>query len=229
VAQVRAGIAPDGAFGRDDYDQFAPPGYFEAAHLRLVNSDVDPTYTELAAEYRSAGQAGYTFDLTLASEKTTPIQLQAEGLDAFSDRHVLLINPSTARTYDLHDRPTVTIRPDAQTTPLKLVIGDEAYAESAASAIVPQALELRPNYPNPFRGQTTLEYALPEQQAVQLVIYDVLGRRIRTLVQEEQRPGLHRVSWNGRNDAGQPVSSGVYLGRLTVDGQTKIQRLVLVR
>ncbi len=229
VAQVRAGVAPDAAASRDPYDQFAPPGYFESAHLRLVNDEVDPTYTELAAEYRAAGRAGYTFDLTLASDDAATIQLQTEGLEAFPDRQVLLINPKTARTYDLHARAAVTLRPESASMPLKLVIGDEAYAENAAADIVPDALALRPNYPNPFHEQTTLEYALPEQQDVRLVIYDVLGRRIRTLVATEQRPGLHHVLWDGRNDAGQPVSSGVYLSRLTVDGQTKIQRLVLVR
>jgi flagellar hook assembly protein FlgD len=94
---------------------------------------------------------------------------------------------------------------------------------------VPDQIKLLPNYPNPFRGQTTLRFALPEQQEVRLVIYDVLGRTVRTLVNQQKQSGVHSVNWNGRNDAGQPVASGLYLGRLEVGETTQVTKLLLVK
>jgi len=230
TASVKAGLAPEASAGRDAYDQFAPPGYFETASLQFVNEQVDPTYTTLATEYRPSGHPGYTFDLTLAAAAPQDVQLHADGLEAFADRQVLLANPETGRTYDLHAQPTVRIHADEKATSLKLILGDPAYVDEAVSTVVPQALTLRPNYPNPFGARTTIEYTLPEQQAVELVIYDILGRRVRTLAKgDAQRAGVHRIDWDGRNQAGKPVSSGVYLARLTVEGQVKVRRMVLVR
>jgi flagellar hook assembly protein FlgD len=64
---------------------------------------------------------------------------------------------------------------------------------------------------------------------VRLVIYDVLGRRVRTLADRPFQAGRHAMRWDGRNAAGQPVASGIYLGRLEVGDRHHIQRLVLVR
>jgi len=94
---------------------------------------------------------------------------------------------------------------------------------------VPTTLQLLPNYPNPFRARTTLEFILPERRDVRLVIYDVLGRRVRTLVDRSFDAGRHTMRWDGRNTFGQPVASGIYLGRLEVGDQRQVQRLVLVR
>jgi len=79
---------------------------------------------------------------------------------------------------------------------------------------VPDAYALSPCYPNPFNPSTSVRYQLPEPGEVRLAIYDVLGQEVRVLVSERQPAGWYRVSWDGRDEAGQPVSSGVYLYRL---------------
>jgi flagellar hook assembly protein FlgD len=79
----------------------------------------------------------------------------------------------------------------------------------------PSSFELGSNYPNPFNPETTIEYAIPAQAAgmvrVTLRIYNLQGQLLRTLVDEEKSPGHHRVVWDGKNDLGAKVSSGVYL------------------
>lgn len=230
VAAVQAGVADAAHAGRDAYDQVAPPGYFETASLRLVNEAVDATYTELAAEYRRAHRDGHAFALTLRAEPGQTIRLRADHLDAFAGQQVVLLHPASGRTYDLHASSTVPVQPTTASTDFKLLVGSEAFVEGERQRVLPAEIKLLPNYPNPFQGQTTLEYALPEAQAVELSIYDVLGRRVRTLVDgDEQRAGVHHIPWDGRNDAGQGVASGIYLGRLRVDGRVEVQRLVLVR
>lgn len=74
---------------------------------------------------------------------------------------------------------------------------------------------LYPNYPNPFNPSTTIRFTLPQQAKVKLEIFNILGQRVRTLVDEKKLSGNYRVTWDGRNSSGQQVASGVYLYRLS--------------
>ena len=89
------------------------------------------------------------------------------------------------------------------------------------------SLALLPNYPNPFTDQTVLAFHLDEPAAVRLVIYDLLGREIRTLLDASRSRGTHALMWGGRDDAGTPVSGGVYFYRLEIDRETIQARQML--
>lgn len=83
--------------------------------------------------------------------------------------------------------------------------------------------------PNPFNPLTTISYALGVAGRVELAVYDLQGRRVRVLIDETIEAGLHAVAWNGRDDQGSPVASGVYFARLTVDGGVVTQRMALLK
>ena len=88
----------------------------------------------------------------------------------------------------------------------------------------PERLSLHGNYPNPFRAQTTIRYALPQRKHVTVAVYDLLGREVATLVDEQQEAGRHQL----RFDAAQ-LSSGAYFVRLTSEGTTRTQKMTVVR
>jgi hypothetical protein len=90
---------------------------------------------------------------------------------------------------------------------------------------------LSQNYPNPFNPTTRITYYLPEGSArrVRLVVYDVRGARVRTLVDGELRGGRYTVEWDGRNDGGEAVGSGVYFYRLTERSFTKTKKMLLLK
>jgi hypothetical protein len=90
-------------------------------------------------------------------------------------------------------------------------------------------LSLAPNRPNPFRTQTTLEYVLPTPTLVEIVIYDAAGRVVRRLVNGGRPAGAQLVRWNGRNDSGAQVGSGVYFLRLEAGPETCLRKLILRR
>lgn len=71
--------------------------------------------------------------------------------------------------------------------------------------------QLYQNYPNPFNAQTTISYRIPESGHVSLIIYNMLGRRIKTLVHKNQSAGFYEVTWDGKNELGERVPSGFYL------------------
>jgi hypothetical protein len=94
--------------------------------------------------------------------------------------------------------------------------------EEEPSDIIPRTPYLTGCYPNPFNTSTTIEYYIPDLGArptqVQLVIYDILGRKVATIVKAKQYPGNHRARWNGQSGTGVPVASGIYFARLTIWG-----------
>ncbi|MBI2502549.1 MAG: immune inhibitor A [Candidatus Latescibacteria bacterium] len=92
------------------------------------------------------------------------------------------------------------------------------------------AFALLPNYPNPFDQETTLRYTLAASSQVRLIIYDALGQIVRVLVDDHQPEGSQEVVWNGRDESGQGVASGVYLYYLEVPGQYQAQgKMMMMR
>jgi choice-of-anchor B domain-containing protein len=94
---------------------------------------------------------------------------------------------------------------------------------------LPETIELAQNYPNPFNPMTQIRFQLSEVAAVELSIYDMQGRLVRTLVDEIYGPGVHNVVWNGRDNYGQPVASGQYIYRLNSGRQVLSRTMTLVK
>ncbi len=94
---------------------------------------------------------------------------------------------------------------------------------------VPQAFELLVNYPNPFNASTQLRFILPNDAAVSLRIFDVLGQLQRVLWQGPLRAGAHSLTWDGRNKSGAAASSGVYFYVLETARRRQMQKMLLLR
>jgi flagellar hook assembly protein FlgD len=88
---------------------------------------------------------------------------------------------------------------------------------------------LQQNYPNPFNPTTRIEYTLPKAMRAELVVYDLVGRRVKTLVNDDRHAGQHFVQWDGTNEAGRGVASGTYFYKLTAGEFTKVAKMMLVR
>lgn len=89
--------------------------------------------------------------------------------------------------------------------------------------------ELHENYPNPFNPTTTIRFDLPASAKVNLEIYNLKGQRVRTLLTESLAKGSHAIVWNGNDDNGRPVSSGVYLYRLSNGTMTQTRKMMLMK
>lgn len=92
----------------------------------------------------------------------------------------------------------------------------------------PSTTSLKQNYPNPFNPSTMMIYHLPHASEVELSVFDLLGKRVRTLVQDRQQPGQYRVLWNGHDDHGVAVPSGVYLYRLQTGNFMQARKMIFV-
>ncbi len=94
---------------------------------------------------------------------------------------------------------------------------------------LPTEYVLDQNYPNPFNPSTTLRYGLPEETSVSLVIYDIRGNTVKTFTSETQAAGWYEHIWNGLDDSGQPVSTGLYLTRLQAGSYSKVIKMLYLK
>jgi flagellar hook assembly protein FlgD len=88
---------------------------------------------------------------------------------------------------------------------------------------------LEQNYPNPFNPSTTIRYQLPKMAQVVLKIYNIFGQEVRALVNARQPPGANAVVWDGRDESGKEVSSGIYIYRLQAGKSVQSRKLSFVR
>jgi parallel beta-helix repeat protein len=93
----------------------------------------------------------------------------------------------------------------------------------------PKAFSLAQNYPNPFNPSTTIEYALPRDTWIRITIYNILGKKVRTLVNERQPAGGKRITWDGKNDEGDEVASGIYFYQIKTGEFSQSKKMVVLK
>jgi len=93
----------------------------------------------------------------------------------------------------------------------------------------PTVFHLGQNYPNPFNPTTTMLFSLPRKSHVKLDIYNMRGQKVRALLNEERPAGFYEARWNGRDDNGVQVSSGVYLYRIKADGFFQTRKMIFMK
>jgi hypothetical protein len=93
----------------------------------------------------------------------------------------------------------------------------------------PMTYALSQNYPNPFNPTTTISYEIPANEKVSLVVYDILGQKVKTLVNGVVKAGTHEVVWNGANEAGSRLSSGVYFYQLDAGSFSRTMKMIMLK
>ena len=149
-----------------------------------------------------------------------------DGLSTLPENlDIAITNESTGESVKLNETDAMSFTADEDHNKgFTLTITPDEVTSANPESEVPQELTLNQNYPNPFNPVTTISFALPEDSEVQLEVYDVMGRKVTTLVDGQRSAGEHDVSWDASN-----ASSGTYMYRLQVDGQVMTRTMTLVK
>jgi hypothetical protein len=173
-------------------------------------------------EWYVPAEAGRVFDVEraeLAGDATGVFHRVARGVGAGADGRVVVSD----RHVEMGEKYVYRLT------------GDTGLVHETSGLYVPVSrAALGQNHPNPFNPVTTIEYWVPEavrggKAGVNLVVYDVRGAKVRTLVSGTQNAGKHVVQWDGRNDTGSPVGSGVYFYRMTTPGFADTRKMLLLK
>ena len=110
-----------------------------------------------------------------------------------------------------------------------LVKDDAENVELSPEVELPKTFALDQNYPNPFNPTTTISYQLPEPRDVTLVVYNILGQTVKSLVNDMQASGRYSIQWDGRNDLGNTVATGVYFFRLQAGDFVDVKKMMFLK
>jgi len=94
---------------------------------------------------------------------------------------------------------------------------------------VPDQFDLSQNYPNPFNPETKIQFQLPKRNHVKLVVYNMMGQQVSMLVDEVKEPGYYTIEWNGKDESGRDVSTGIYIYRLISGEKVLTRRMVKMK
>jgi len=105
-------------------------------------------------------------------------------------------------------------------------VAEDWYSEHTQ---VPEKYKLAQNYPNPFNPTTQIGYTIQKTGMVELSVYNILGRKVQTLVNEVRNAGSYLIDWNGRDENGNMVNSGIYFYQLRIENNTVTKRMIFVK
>ena len=106
---------------------------------------------------------------------------------------------------------------------------DASSVSTVDEKMIPMDFALHSNFPNPFNPTTTIKYDLPENGSVSLMIYDIMGREIRHLVNETQNAGFKAIMWDGTNNYGHQVGTGMYLYQIKAGSFVQTRKMILMK
>ena len=99
----------------------------------------------------------------------------------------------------------------------------------SVEGVIPESFVLEQNYPNPFNPSTTIKYQLPKAEKVRIAIYDLTGRQVRELLNGHKEAGSYFIQWNGLNQVGQTVATGLYIYQIQAGQFNQLRKMLFVK
>jgi len=232
------GIAENAAEQYDNYDLKEAPAIGDYVSLWIDNRDWKKFRGAYTVDIRKGGSDGCAWDIVIDYALEKPAEILTltfqQQTDLSENWLMYLFDSSEDIAINLKDHSEIFFSPVAgkQTrTPYKFVIGTEAFIlqNSDEIPLVPLEFELFQNYPNPFNAATTIAFNLPKRMHVTVKIYNLLGQSVKTLVDEEVSGGQHRIYWDGKNNQGNLISTGLYIVRLQAKDKVAVKKLLLIK
>ena len=217
--------------GHDGLDWFEPPAIGEYVSVSFAAPPgVD---APLTVDARPIPDEGAAWPLAVRSNLRGPVELTFEGLESVPTGFVIwLVDAAGGAVKDLRNEPVhhFASQGNGVAIQMQLIVGSETFAQTTSGfdGTTPTDFHLAQSYPNPFRATTTIQYGLPKAEHVKLEVFDVVGRRVAVLVDDEQEQGYHQAIWSA-SSGGLELASGVYVYRLQAGSFVATKRMIVVK
>ena len=213
----------------DKYDVIKPPAINNNLEVLFRNNRL-----YFARDVVPVSKDGAYWDFAVKTNSgSQQINLSVKEISSLPDNFsIWLLDKNRQVPVELNNGSAQITTPENGQSELRIIIGTEEFAKENSEniSLTPFDYALFQNYPNPFNPTTTITYQLKEKGNVILEIFDILGRRINSIVNNVvQSPGQHNVVWNGLNSAGEKVSSGIYIYRLRAKDFISTKKMILLK
>lgn len=229
------GVAPTAAEEWDGHDYPQPPFISDFISVRFRHEQWSTLPGVFKTDFRPPTAQGHIWRFEVATSlENERVALRFNNLASLpADFEAILLDRTTFRQLDIRNIGSYEFMPDQTTLTRQfdLVIGTKAYVEDSEALThpVPESFALSQNYPNPFNAGTTLVYQIAAPVEVAVKVLNILGQEVRLLVRQKKQPGVYRVHWDGKDDRGLGLSTGVYFIRLQAGQFQQIRKVLFVR
>ncbi|MBX2991692.1 MAG: Ig-like domain-containing protein [Bacteroidetes bacterium] len=225
------GILSDSRPGLDSLE-YRKPRAFDGIPTAFFNRpEWDARYSMFASDFRPEVERLETWTFNVRAKLHEAVTLRFNGIgDVPEALNVYLIDRQRARYADLRKEPGYTVPLPTGSAELEIAVGTEEAIREVLSSIIPKEFALGNNFPNPFNPVTTIPIALPHTADVTLKIYNTLGQEVRTVFSGTLEAGRYFYTWDGRNESGSTVASGIYFTRFrALNGPTFTGKMILIK
>jgi hypothetical protein len=228
-----AGVALAASENWDQRDLPEPPTVGEYVSVYFPHRDWSKLSKRYCTDFRPAFSEGASWEFEVKTNIKEVVELTFDIDEKIPDEYeVWLVDKTVKVSKNLKKDNTYSVAGRGADHPktLKLVVGKSSYFEKEYTDLqsVPTEYFLSQNYPNPFNPSTTIQYGLPNPSRVNVTVYDLLGRVVKVLVEDDlKEAGYRAVVWDGRNSVGDRVSSGVYILRIQAGDFSETRKLIL--
>jgi hypothetical protein len=217
-----------------DIPKPASPGDYIS--LSISQPEWKQNLRKLAREFRSLDEINGSWALELDVKGSHGVLTVSTGLSGSfpAECEIVIVDCINGDTHDIQGEGSFTVERYSEEyfRRYTVVAGEPGYVNEKIAeilSVIPREFTLSQNYPNPFNPTTTIQYSVAVPGKVQIMVYDLLGREVKTLVNRFHEVGYGSVEWNGTDSRDVPVTSGVYFYRLSAPGATKVQKMVLMK
>ncbi|TSA22610.1 T9SS C-terminal target domain-containing protein, partial [bacterium] len=219
---IEIGVESDAKDGLDALDQRMPRS-LEKASLYFDRTEWDRTYSEFGKDIKAESNQLKKWEFTVEGKLLEKKLIRATGMETIPESDdVVLVDRERGLVVDLRQREEYSVEMVKGKMAFSVMVGRREIVEAETEKLMPTEVKVGPNYPNPFNPETIIPIELPKTMEVRIVVYDILGRTIRTLHDGIMESGRHYVRWNGRDELQRKLASGVYLYRVEMSAERRI-------
>ncbi|MGH7496676.1 MAG: FlgD immunoglobulin-like domain containing protein [bacterium] len=226
------GVAHAAKSELDPFDFRKPRALAAVPTVAFHRPDWDAQYGTFATDIRPEIIDCESWEFEVRTQELGTAQLTFSGIGKIPTWYEIhLIDEGRAATINLREDSLYHFTPATETSKFSVMVGKQEVVQERLSAIaLPKEFALGHNYPNPFNPETTMPVAVPSASETELVVYNMLGSKVKTIYRGTLQAGRYWFTWEGKDEAGNPVATGVYFYRLrTSTSVTLLGKMLMIR
>ncbi|MCK5330992.1 MAG: T9SS type A sorting domain-containing protein, partial [Candidatus Marinimicrobia bacterium] len=227
---ARLGVSDLARDGIDSYDHRRPRAVGELPAVVFERPYWDTDYPAFVSDIRTQVTDIQIWDFTVTVQERKFAELQMIGVDAIPGNFsVVLLDKTHLRTVDLRESNTYSFSPVNGGAEFAVIVGQREQVDRQIENLLPRQFSLEANFPNPFNPRTTVPINIPEQMRVTVRVYDLLGGLVATLHSGIMEPGRQFLTWQGEDEFGSLMASGIYILRAETEHSAVNRKIILIK
>ncbi|MCA9731614.1 MAG: T9SS type A sorting domain-containing protein [Deferribacteres bacterium] len=229
------GVRHNSAAGFDDLERAEPPLIGRYVSVSFVHPEWHQLTDRFSTDFRAPDLDEFVWEIDVRCNATNEIVKLAFDFDANvpQDADVYLIDEEQQRVHDVRTENYYEFVAKANgSKKLKLAVGNAEFVKKAAGdlGLIPQDFAVMQNFPNPFNPETTLRFNLPEDGRVRVTVFNQLGQKVATPIDNAEMPaGYHSLIWRATGSNGKDLPSGIYFARVQFGNEMVVKKMLLLR